>query len=74
MSWPARACLTKLGRYGQAEQLLLAAHQVMQTKLGEQHERTQKAINRLFELYEAWGKPEKAAKYRALLKENDIKK
>jgi outer membrane protein assembly factor BamD (BamD/ComL family) len=40
---------------------------VLQTELGEQQERTQKAVSRLVELYEAWGKPDKAAEYRALL-------
>ena len=59
------ACLIKLGRYEQAEGLLLSAYPVLQTELGERHERTQKAVSRLVELYEAWGKPEKAAEYQS---------
>ncbi len=67
------ACLTKLGRFEQAEELLFAAHSVLQAKLGEQHRRTLQATEFLVELYEAWNKPEKAAEYRALLKRNELK-
>ena len=64
------ACLSSLGRYRQAEELLLDAHSVQQAQFGEQHARTQKTVGHLVELYEAWGKPKKAAEYRALLEGN----
>jgi len=34
--------------------------------LGDQRAQTQKAVSRFIELYESWGKPEKANPYRAL--------
>ena len=52
--------LTKLGRYEEAERELLFALQVYR----EKGLRAQRTIGHLVELYEAWGKPEKAAKYR----------
>ena len=35
--------------------------------LGATHERTVKTINALVDLYEAWGKPDRAAEYRERL-------
>jgi hypothetical protein len=61
--------MTELGHYERAEQLLLAAHGVLRSERGEQQTRTQRAVRRLTMLYEAWGKPEKAAEYRAMLNE-----
>jgi hypothetical protein len=63
------ACLTEVGRYERAEELLLAAYPVLRQVMGEQNMRTELAVRRLVKLYEAWGKPEKAAEYRALLAE-----
>jgi serine/threonine protein kinase/tetratricopeptide (TPR) repeat protein len=60
-------CLSKLGRYAQAEGHLLAAHAGLDKFFGPQHRRTQKIVKDLIELYEAWGKPSKAAPYRKLL-------
>ncbi|HKQ80032.1 MAG TPA: serine/threonine-protein kinase [Blastocatellia bacterium] len=60
-------CLTKLGRYRDAEEQLLTAHTRLQTVLGQQHWRTKLSLRRLVELYEAWGKPTQAEAYRALL-------
>ncbi len=34
---------------------------------GDEHARTQKAIKRVADLYDAWGKPDKAAEWRAKL-------
>lgn len=62
------ACLTKLSRYPEAEEELLAAHAGLKSTMGAGHERTQTAVNRLIDLYEAWGQPTKAAEYRTLLK------
>jgi hypothetical protein len=35
--------------------------------LGEKHAFTQDSLRLLIELYEAWGKPDKAEEYRAML-------
>jgi thioredoxin-like negative regulator of GroEL len=64
------ACLTKLNRYREAEEQLLTDYTGLKAARGEQHETTRKAANRLLELYEAWGKPDQAAIYRALPKTN----
>ena len=60
-------CLTRMGRYADAEELLLEAHQILDAALGEQHDHTQTNISRLVELYEAWDEPAKAAEFRARL-------
>ena len=60
------ACLTQLKRYPEAEEQLLAAYAGLKTVRGEQHALTRKAVSRLIELYEAWGKPDQAAPYRTL--------
>ena len=59
-------CLTQLKRYREAEEQLLTAHAGLKTVRGDQHDLTRKAVSRLIELYEAWGKPDQAAPYRAL--------
>jgi hypothetical protein len=54
-------------RYDDAEQLLLEAVKGRRLKLGDTHPRTLESWNNLIELYEAWGKPEKAEEWRAKL-------
>jgi serine/threonine protein kinase/Flp pilus assembly protein TadD len=54
-------------RYEEAEKLLLEAIDGPCVKLGDTHPRTLKLINNLIDLYEAWGKPEKAKEWRAKL-------
>lgn len=49
-------CLTRLGRYQEAEAQLLTAHEKLQASRGEQHWQTNLSLRRLIELYEAWGK------------------
>jgi serine/threonine protein kinase len=56
-------------RYDDAEKLLLEAVDVSRDKLGNTHPHTLKLINNLITLYEAWNKPEKAARWRAKLSE-----
>ncbi len=58
-------CLLKLGRYAEAEPLLVNSYQLLQSK-EPQRKRTQKALQRVVVLYEAWGKADRAAQYRAL--------
>lgn len=60
-------CLTAQQRYAEAEPLLLESYPVLKAKLGEQHARTVDALRRLVALYEAWGQPDKASDYRAML-------
>ena len=56
--------LLRLGRYSEAEKALLASHQCLDDVFGADHRRTQTARQRLVELYEAWGRPEAADRYR----------
>jgi hypothetical protein len=59
-------CLTEMKRYREAEEKLLEAHGMLKAVLGEQHKQTKSSAERLVRLYEAWGKPAKAAEYDAL--------
>ena len=57
-------CLTALGRYEEAEGLLLDAHRVLKDGPGWEGEQARATQLRLVALYEVWGQPEKAASYR----------
>ncbi len=61
------ACLAGLGRYAEAEPLLLGAYPALKETRGEEALETGEALGRLVDLYQAWGKAEEAARYRALL-------
>jgi len=56
-------CLTDVAEFEQAEDQLLRALPVLETRLGADHRRTQDARDRLARLYVAWGRPDKAAVY-----------
>jgi eukaryotic-like serine/threonine-protein kinase len=58
------AALTALGRYDEAEALLLDAQRVLKDIPGLQEQEARATRSRLVTLYEAWGRPEKAAPYR----------
>jgi serine/threonine-protein kinase len=60
------ACLTKLKRYREAEEQLLAGYAGLTSALGAQHTETQKAVSHLIELYQSFDKLGKAGPYRAL--------
>ena len=60
------------GDYDKAEQLLLEALEGRRLKLGDTHTHTLKSLNNLIELYEAWGKSEKAAEWRAKLPKGEV--
>ena len=47
--------------------ILLESYPILKEKRGANDKSTIKALNRIIELYEAWSKPEEAAKYKALL-------
>jgi len=63
------ACLLAMRRFPEAEDKLVLSYEGMLSEFGEGHTRTVEATERLTRLYTAWGKPEKAAEYRALLDE-----
>jgi serine/threonine-protein kinase len=58
-------CLTALGRYGEAEELLLASYRTVSSRDDLPPDRLPQALDRLIDLYTAWGKPEAADRYRA---------
>ena len=57
-------CLTALARYPEAEPLLLAGYDGLERVPGATPRRRADALDRVIRLYEAWGKPEKAAEWR----------
>jgi len=57
-------CLTRLGRYEDAERLVVESHPVLQRVRGERHPLTLQAIGRIVELYSAWGREDWAQGYR----------
>jgi eukaryotic-like serine/threonine-protein kinase len=59
------SCLGGQRRFHEAEQLLLKGYETLRAKLGEEREDTNYIATRLAALYEAWGKPQKAAEWRA---------
>jgi tetratricopeptide (TPR) repeat protein len=61
------ACLAALGRFEEAEPLVLRGYPAVKDVLGEQHRLTRLALQRIVTLYQAWGRLEEAAEYRALL-------
>ena len=58
------ACLTAERRYAEAEALLLRAHDGLESSRGRDHARTVEARQRLVALYQAWGRPDRAAAWR----------
>jgi tetratricopeptide (TPR) repeat protein len=61
------ACLSALGRYEEAESLLLRGQATLLKPQRPDQERLKKVREHLLTLYTAWNKPTKAAEYRALL-------
>ncbi len=57
--------LTRRGDFGAAEPELLQAVQALAAKFGDQHTRTQRALQATVDLYEAWDQPQKAEPFRA---------
>lgn len=57
--------LTALGRYGEAEPLLADANAALKDVPGQQGREARSTRDRLVALYEAWGRPDKAAVLRA---------
>jgi eukaryotic-like serine/threonine-protein kinase len=59
-------CLTTEKKYAEAEPLLAESYATLKTEQGERSPLTQEAARRLVTLYQSWGKPEQAARYRAV--------
>ncbi len=57
-------CLTAQKRYAEAEPLLTDGYNALKSKLSDQDRRVIEARQRLLKLYELWGKPDLAARYR----------
>ncbi len=55
------ACLVSLRRFEEAEPILLLSQKVLEREVGRDSTATQDANRRIIRLYEAWGKPAKAA-------------
>jgi tetratricopeptide (TPR) repeat protein len=56
--------LTELARFEEAEDLLLEAYELQEEALGLEHAHTQRDVEALVGLYEAWGMEERAAEWR----------
>ncbi|MCZ6688142.1 MAG: tetratricopeptide repeat protein [Planctomycetota bacterium] len=65
------AVLTAAGKFAQAEKLLIEALSKLAGLQGKNHRLTRRAALVLVDLSTAWGKPEKAAEYRALLESSE---
>ncbi len=53
-------------RFAEAEPLLMEGYTVLNNQFGASHARSREALDRVIQLYEAWGKPAAAEAYRAL--------
>jgi tetratricopeptide (TPR) repeat protein len=62
------ACLKEEKKYPEAESLMLEAFPIIEKSFGIGHPRAQAQVKRLVDLYEAWGKPDRAATYKAMVK------
>jgi tetratricopeptide (TPR) repeat protein len=60
-------CSSRRGDYEDAEPRLLRAYEAVNRVLSPRSSSTRAALQRLVELYDAWGKPDKADEYRTLL-------
>ena len=60
-------CLTVLGRFPEAEQLLLESYSALLKDKGDGAKHAAEARQRIVDLYMAWGKPERLAAYRTQL-------
>jgi serine/threonine-protein kinase len=61
------ASLIALKRYGEAEAVLLEARRDLDVQPSPPRRDIRMTVSRLFDLYTVWGKPDEAARYRALL-------
>lgn len=64
------SCLTALGMYDDAEPLVLSAYETLDTCRSAPPTQTTTGLDRVVQLYEAWGKPDQAAQWRNRRKAN----
>jgi hypothetical protein len=57
-------CLTAEKRFAEAETLLTSGYAGMKSTWGDKDPRVREGRQRLVKLYDAWQKPEQAARYR----------
>ncbi len=57
-------CRARAGRHREAEPLLAGSYRALLSSQGERSASTRRALDRLIRLYEAWGRPEEAARLR----------
>ena len=67
-------CLTKLGRFDEAEELLMATLAEVRRGAGDHHVLTWGVLTATAELYEVWGKSAEAAEYRRLVDECSLQR
>jgi len=67
-------CSKETKEYKKAESLMITAYSIINSRFGVDHPRTQVALNSIVNLYESWGKPDKAEEYRVMLKKREIEK
>lgn len=67
-------CSKETKEYEKAESLLITAYSIINSRFGVDHPRTQAALNSIVNLYESWGKPDKAEEYRVMLKKREREK
>ena len=60
-------CLAVMRRHAEAEVLLVQSYPVVKGKRGERSVEAREALERTVRLYDGWGKPDKAGRYRAEL-------
>ncbi len=64
-------CLTRLGRFDEAEAQLTDAYSVLEQRFGPNDYRAQQIVELRVALHEAWGRPEAAEAHRRLLAPGD---
>ncbi|MBI1827294.1 MAG: serine/threonine protein kinase [Planctomycetes bacterium] len=64
--------LRALGRFEEAESYLLSGYSKLTTVLGKDHAWTRGAVDRIIDLYDAWGKPDKAEEFRKAREELSV--
>jgi hypothetical protein len=60
-------CLLQLERHGDAEAVWIESHRKLEETFGQDDARTSKVTGQLVMLYEAWERPDDAARWRAKL-------
>ncbi len=57
-------CVALQGRYAAAEPILVESHAALVRQLTAEHRKSRQALDRLIAVYDAWGRPEEANRYR----------